>query len=116
MTPNRLFILSGWMYTVMGVSLLFSSPWVAKSAERPLDGVLIGTTVFLAAICFYLGYSAFRARLGTNSQKRRFAFFAGYFCGGMAGLGGWTLGVILAIPLMVGVLGMRDILWKANED
>lgn len=96
MTPNRLLGLSGWIYGLLGFFFLFSSPWVAKSAGVPLDGLVIGTTVFLAAVCFFLAYSAFRARFGTYSQKKRFAVSAGIFCGGMAGLGGWTLGVVLA--------------------
>ncbi len=100
----------------MGLFSLFSSPWAAKGAGLPLDGVVIGVMVFLAAVCFFLAYSAFRARFGTNSEKKRFAVIGGFFCGSMAGLGGWTLGVVLAIPLTVGVLGMRDILWKTNED
>jgi hypothetical protein len=115
MTPNRLLGLSGWIYALLGVFFIFSSPWVAEIAEVPLDGALIGITAFLSAACFFLAYSAFRIRFGTNSQKKWFAVSAGFFLGSMAGLGGWALGIVLAVPLTVAVLGMRDILWRKNE-
>ena len=111
MKRNWLLSLSAILYLGFGVLVLGALPF----RDKPLDGRFIGVAAFFAAICFWLSYAAFRARTGSFSQKRNFAIAGGIFCGSVAGFSGWVLAMMLGVPLIIGLLGMREIWWRGYE-
>jgi len=111
MKRNWLLSLSAVLYLGVGALALAALPF----RDKPLDGTFVGVAILFAAICFWLGYAAFRARAGSFSQKRNFAIAGGVFCGGVAGLSGWGLAIVLGVPLIIGLLGMREIWWRGYE-
>ena len=111
MKNNWALSLSAILYIILGIIFLIVLP----IKNSPPNGTVIGVAIFLAAFCFYLGYAALRARTGTFIQKRNFGIVASIFCGGVAGISGLIAGIVLGIPLAIGLLGIREIWWRGSE-
>lgn len=115
MKRNRFLEVSAVIYAVLAILILvILSSW-ERFAGKPLEGPVIVTAIFLAAVCLLLGYPALRVRTGSFLQRRNFGITAGVFCGAIAGLAGLSAGLAFSFPLLCALLGMPD-LWHYKRN